>query len=132
MEEDCDTVWEMHTAHKAVPEAMPSHSRCHGFSCAPLYFLQSVILGVQPTQPGFAEFTLAPRPGDLEQARGAVPAPRGLIRVEWRRTERDSLQISAEIPSGARAVTPSGKTLGPGKHKLEEPVLDRNTPPADA
>jgi len=132
VEEDCDTAWEMHTAHKAVPEAMPSHSRCHGFSCAPLYFLQSVILGVQPTQPGFAEFTLAPRPGDLAHARGAVPAPRGLIRVEWHRTERDSLQISAEIPSGARAVTPSGKTLGHGNHELEEPVLDRNTPPADA
>lgn len=119
VEEDCDTIWEMHTAHKAVPEAMPSHSRCHAFSCAPLYFLQSVILGIRPLQPGFSEFALDPRPGDLAEARGAVPTPRGLIRVEWRRMARNRLHIKAMLPSGTRAIMPSGKTAGPGTHELD-------------
>lgn len=118
--EDCDTVWEMHTGHKAVPEAMPSHSRCHGFSCAPLYFLQSVILGVRPVKPGFSEFMLAPQAGDLAEARGAVPTPRGLIQVAWRRTAPGSLHIAVDIPPGTRAVTPSGSEYGPGHHELDE------------
>ncbi len=116
---DCDTVWEMHTGNQEVPEYMPYHSRCHGFSCAPLYFMQSTLLGVRPVQPGFSEFTLAPQPGDLTEAQGAVPTPHGLIRVAWKRAGTGRLHIVVDIPNGTRAVTTSGGTYGPGQHELE-------------
>jgi hypothetical protein len=109
----------MHTGHQQVPEAMPYHSRCHAFSCAPLYFLQSVVLGVRPTQPGFAEFMLAPQPGDLAEAHGAVPTPHGLIQVAWHRTAPGTLHMSVDIPAGTRAVTPAGGVHGPGRHELD-------------
>lgn len=116
---DCDTVWEMHTGHQAVPEAMPYHSRCHAFSCAPLYFLQSVILGVRPIKPGFAEFTLAPQPAGLTEAQGVVPTPHGLIQVAWQRTTPERLHVVVDVPGGTRAVTPAGDVYGAGRHELE-------------
>ena len=116
---DCDTVWEFHTGHEHAPEAMSSHSRCHAFSSAPLYFMQSVILGVRPTQPGFSEFALAPQPGDLTEAKGVVPTPHGLIRVEWHRTAPGKLKVVVDVPAGTKAVTRSGKVYGTGRHELE-------------
>ncbi len=119
LQSDCDTVWEFHTGHQHVPEAMPSHSRCHAFSCAPLYFMQSVVLGVQPAQPGFSEFKLAPQPGDLTEAKGVIPTPHGLIHVEWHRTAPGKLKVLVDVPAGTRAVTVSGAVHGPGRHELE-------------
>ena len=100
-----------------VPEAMPYHSRCHAFSCAPLYFMQSVILGVCPTQPGFSEFTLAPQPGNLSEAQGAIPTPVGLIHVNWRRNGI-KLSIELTVPYGLTAHTQAGE-FSAGKHKFE-------------
>lgn len=119
LQSDCDTVWEYHTGHLNVPEAMPSLSRCHAFSCAPLYFMQSVILGVQPTQPGFSEFKLAPQPGDLIEAKGNVPTPHGLIHVAWHCISPGNLKVVVDVPAGTKAVTKSGKVYGPGRHELE-------------
>ena len=119
VEADCDTIWEFHTGHQQVPEAMPSHSRCHAFSCAPLYFMQSVILGVRPTKPGFSEFSLAPRAGDLTVAKGAIPTPHGLINVAWHRCAPGKLKVVVDVPASTRAVIPSGAVHGPGRHELE-------------
>jgi hypothetical protein len=122
VQSDCNTVWEFHTGHQHVPEAMSSHSRCHAFSCAPLYFMQSVILGVQPISPGFSEFTLAPQPGDLMEAQGTVPTPHGLIHVAWIRTATGKIHVVVDIPVGTRAVTKSDGIYEPGRHELELPL----------
>jgi len=111
---DSDTVWEV----RGGREGNPAASLCHAFSCAPLYFLQAVVLGVQPVLPGFAEFTLAPHPADLAAARGAVPTPHGLIEVAWQRTGPGKLQATVNIPAGTRAVTPAGGVYGPGRHQI--------------
>ena len=114
VESDGDTIWEIHSGRKEHV----AYSLCHAFSCAPLYFLQSVVLGVRPVQPGFAEFTLAPQPADLDEAQGAVPTPHGLIEVAWQRTGPGKLSATVNVPAGARAVTPVGGVYGPGRHQM--------------
>jgi len=112
---DSDTIWEIHSGRKKYI----TYSLCHAFSCAPLYFLQSVVLGVRPTRPGFAEFTLAPQPADLDKAQGTVPTPHGLIEVAWRRTGPGKLRATVNVPAGTRAVTPAGGVYGPGRHRMD-------------
>lgn len=111
---DSDTVWEIHDGRKRNI----AYSLCHAFSCAPLYFLQSVILGVQPVQPGFAAFTFAPQSADLAAARGTVPTPHGLIEVAWHRTGPGKLHATINVPAGTRAVAPMGGAYGPGRHRI--------------
>lgn len=84
---------------------------CHAWSASPTYILSSVLLGVQPTAPGYSALTIAPRPSGLAWARGKVPTPRGSIAVAWearKRANGPSLFIHIELPfdTNARLVVP--------------------------
>ena len=85
---------------------------------------QSFILGVEPVEPGFKVFRVAPQPPDgLAWARGKVPTPRGDIEVAWKR-EGDGLSLSLVVPEGASAILPDGRVLegkapNNGKHEVK-------------
>ena len=77
---------------------------------------QSFILGVEPVEPGFKVFRVAPQPPDgLAWARGKVPTPHGDIEVAWKR-EGDGLSLSLTVPEGASAILADGRVLGPGSY----------------
>ncbi|MDD4645159.1 MAG: family 78 glycoside hydrolase catalytic domain, partial [Bacteroidales bacterium] len=76
-----------------------SHAWCSG----PTALLPQKVLGVEPILPGWKEFTIAPRTGDLKWAKGIIPSPAGDINVSWTR-ESDQLLLSAEIPAGTKAT----------------------------
>ena len=103
---------------------------------------QTYLLGVEPLEPGFRTFRLAPQPpNDLAWARGRVPTPHGTIEVEWRRAPTASgqqqeiahpttsvsgprpsdLGLSISVPDGTTAILFDGRTLGPGHHELSIP-----------
>jgi hypothetical protein len=69
-------------------------SHCHGWSSTPTRDLLTYTLGISPAAPGFARARVAPALGDLEWVRGAVPTPRGMLRVEAR---ADSLTIESPV-----------------------------------
>jgi hypothetical protein len=84
---------------------------CHAWSATPTYILSSVLLGVQPTAPGYSALTIAPRPSGLVWAHGAVPSPRGTIDVKWKTRKQmagTSMEIEVKLPfdAQARLVTP--------------------------
>ena len=58
-------------------------SMAHGWSTGVLPALTNELLGVTPTGPGFATWTVAPHPGSVGWARGQVPTPHGPITVRW-------------------------------------------------
>ena len=79
---------------------------------------QTYLLGIEPLEPGFRTFRLAPQPpSDLDWARGRVPTPHGMIEVEWRRTPA-SIKLTLSVPDGTTAVLSDGRTLGPGRHEI--------------
>jgi hypothetical protein len=108
---------------------------------------QTYLLGVEPVEPGFRVFRIAPQPPDgLAWARGSVPTPHGLIEVEWRREKtggcgfqprsddaagrphpqcgravRAPATLSISVPDGTTAVLSDGRILGPGHHELSIP-----------
>ena len=72
---------------------------------------QSFILGVEPVEPGFRVFRVAPQPPPgLDWARGTVPTPHGDIVIAWKR-EGDALTLSLTVPPGTRAVLADGRMV---------------------
>ena len=56
-------------------------SLCHAWGASPIYLLGRYFLGVEPTEPGFAAYTVKPVLGGLEWMTGKVPTPTGDIEV---------------------------------------------------
>lgn len=108
------TVWEAKAGTCAFEGC---GSLCHAFSCTPLYFMQTVLLGIQPLRPGFTEFEINPRSLDLEWCRGTIPTPHGLIEVAWQAMP-DELAISIVVPPGTVGVLRDGRRLLPGSHSI--------------
>lgn len=96
-----------------------TRSHCHAWSAAPAYFLSTYVLGVRPkgvtrdTGQGtrVMEYFIAPKPCDLEWARGRFPVPVGAqdegrgtreIVVRWERSERQ-FAIWFELPEWVKA-----------------------------
>ena len=76
------------------------HSLCHGWSSGPATFLLRYVLGVKPLEPGFERVRVRPQLGDLRYAKGAVPTPRGLLRVEAERQPDGSVRVKIDAPEG--------------------------------
>ncbi|MGH9468825.1 MAG: alpha-L-rhamnosidase N-terminal domain-containing protein [Terriglobia bacterium] len=117
-----DTFWENFV--------QASGTSCHAWSAAPTYFLTTLILGVRPTQPGYAEYDVAPHPAGLEWAKGAVPTVHGTVSVDWKWQENppdgagggDSQRfiLSLHNPPGeiAHIVLPGRNGKGPSSVTL--------------
>ncbi len=83
-------------------------SQCHAWSATPTYDLSTEVLGVIPTEPGFREFVVAPKPVGLDWARGVFPSVKGDIPVSWER-QPGSFRLSLNVPreGKARIVVPA-------------------------
>ena len=77
-------------------------SQSHGWGAAPTVFAMKYVLGVEPLEPGFETFSVLPCFGDLRQASGRVPTPRGTIAVAWQRTEHEA-KMMISVPQGTCA-----------------------------
>ncbi len=83
----------------------------HGWGSTPTRDLVVRTLGVTPAEPGFVRARVAPRLGPLAWARGAVPTPRGLLRVA---ASADRIEVESPIPfdldaDGRTASLPAGR-----------------------
>lgn len=96
------TMWETIGPYGGAPSGdRPSFDSGWSSGAAPA--LTRYVLGITPTSPGFATFTVTPHPGDLEYAEGDVPTPHGTVHVAWiRRNGR--IQIGVFAPPGTHWV----------------------------
>ena len=92
-----------------------SASLCHGFSTAPVDYLQTMVLGIYPTMPGFQEFDFKPRDFSAGFARGSIATPYGHIHAQWR-FDNGKIEAEVSVPEGCQATTFFGK-LGSGIHR---------------
>ncbi len=80
-----------------------NESRCHAWSASPLYHLTEQVLGIQRLSPGWAKVQIAPNLCGLDFARGSVPTPFGIIKVEWEHAGDDELAVKVDLPEGIEA-----------------------------
>jgi len=92
------------------------------------------VLGVQPVAPGYRTFTVAPHPGSLLWAAGAVPTPYGRILVRWQADGRRlALTVTVppratafiSLPGGYRATLAGGDHGTAGTFTAETPASDQ-------
>ena len=78
----------------------------HAWSGGPLTLLSSLVVGVEPLEPGYASFRVAPRPGSLAHARAVVPSVRGRIVAEVRQPDgpAGAIELVVTVPEGTRAL----------------------------
>jgi alpha-L-rhamnosidase len=67
------------TTWAETPE--PSRSDCHAWSASPNYELFRTVLGIDSAGPGFSRVSIRPHLGQLTQASGSIPHPKGEIAV---------------------------------------------------
>jgi len=114
------TMWE-----NIGPDGTATESRtslAHGWASGPTPIMTSYVLGVQAADPGYQTFTVAPQPGSLRWAQGAVPTPYGPILVRWKKTgPLFSLTIAVPAETTALITLPGGRhiTLPGGPHGTE-------------
>jgi alpha-L-rhamnosidase len=77
-------------------------SLAHGWSSGPTAWLMEEVLGIQPTGAGFSTVNLRPDLVDLQWARGAMPTPHGLIKVEIRKRP-GATEVAVDLPEGVAA-----------------------------
>jgi Bacterial alpha-L-rhamnosidase C-terminal domain/Bacterial alpha-L-rhamnosidase 6 hairpin glycosidase domain len=114
------TMWENIGPDGTATEARTSLA--HGWASGPTPILTGYVLGVQPVNPGYRAFTVAPHPGSLRWAEGAVPTPYGRIFARWtRHGHRFTLTVAVPAQTTAFIDLPGGRhvTLRGGPHGTE-------------
>ncbi|MYS19563.1 F5/8 type C domain-containing protein, partial [Streptomyces sp. DvalAA-14] len=89
-------------------------SMAHGWSTGVLPALTNELLGIRPVSPGFADWTVHPRPGSVQWARGQVPTPHGPITADWQHPGHGSFTLTVRAPHGTRgavAVPTDGRAV---------------------
>lgn len=77
----------------------PVTSHAHGWGAAPTHDLGAHVLGARPAAPGWREAIVEPHLCDLEWARGEIPTPQGVMRVNCRQGG-SGVKVEVEAPEG--------------------------------
>jgi Bacterial alpha-L-rhamnosidase 6 hairpin glycosidase domain/Bacterial alpha-L-rhamnosidase C-terminal domain/F5/8 type C domain len=89
-------------------------SMAHGWSTGVLPALTNQLLGIVPTSPGFATWSVQPYPGSVGWARGQVPTPHGPITTSWQHPATGAFTLTVKAPHGTRgavAVPTDGRSV---------------------
>ncbi|GHC05075.1 hypothetical protein GCM10007047_22530 [Cerasicoccus arenae] len=89
------------TATPERPE--PSRSDCHGWGAHPIYHAFSSIAGIRPVSAGFNRVHISPMPGALSFINIRMPHPKGMIHLEWKRTENRE-EYNIKLPTGVAGI----------------------------
>lgn len=95
------TMWENVSSTDGTPGLGSYTSLAHGWSTTPTSALSGYVLGIQPTSPGYADWSVQPHPGDLSWAEGQAPTPHGAVQVSWEgESGADQFAMGVTAPSG--------------------------------
>jgi len=84
-------------------------SLCHAWSAFPAIEFSTRVLGVTPTQPGFASIDIHPHLCGLKHASGRVCTPHGPVDVAWKVVDQEfSLEVTAPVQSVVTVRLPDG------------------------
>ncbi|MBN2641888.1 MAG: hypothetical protein JXR78_09555 [Victivallales bacterium] len=75
---------------------------CHAWSATSAWQLSTVLLGVKDWTPGFYEVEISPIPGNLQWCSGVFPTIHGDLKIQWRRDERNHMQLTVSAPAAVR------------------------------
>jgi hypothetical protein len=103
LKDGATTTWEVFESSPVGPEGgkFPTRSHCHGWSAAPVYFLNRIILGLKQTSAGCESFELSPVLCGLKQANGSISTSKGALSAGWE-VKGDRLLVRWKGPRGVK------------------------------
>ena len=87
----------------------PTRSDSHAWSAHPNYDFLTIVAGIRPSKPGFAEVTVEPHLGPLKHVAAAVPSPSGMVEAEFT-VDNSRARARITLPHGV-----SGKLVWKGR-----------------
>ena len=81
----------------------PEMDMNHGWGTAPLNVGVRYLAGIRPVRPGFVEFVVEPRPGNLRHLEVRTPTPRGFIEFEYKKSVKGARSMRLVVPPGSVA-----------------------------
>lgn len=81
---------------------------CHAWGATPAYQMVSKVLGIVPTEDGYAKIRICPQLGDLDWAEGSVPTPLGMLYVRHEK-QGERIVTTYELPDGMQIESGDGK-----------------------
>lgn len=93
LREGATSFWEKYNPEDSGTQHLTMYGRpygkslCHAWGASPVYLIGKYYLGVEPTKPGYEEYTVRPYLGGLDWMEGEVPTPFGKIHVKMTREE---------------------------------------------
>lgn len=122
------TIWEQYipeergAEHYAMYGGKYLRSLCHAWGSGPIYLLGRYCLGVAPTSPGYATFTVEPCLGDYQSISGVVPLPHGeKVTVSY---QQGRLSVTATQDGGMLRVAGMEYPLHAGEEMVVNCLLD--------
>jgi hypothetical protein len=107
-------LWEFKNNDGGVNRA--TASLAHGWAASPTVQLTQQVLGVSPDGPGYATWTIQPRPGRLAWAQGVVPTKYGDISARWTSTgHRFDLKVTTPGSTSGTIAVPAGTVFLNGR-----------------
>lgn len=107
LQEGATSFWEKYnpedkgTQHLTMYGRPYGKSLCHAWGASPIYLFGRYYLGVEPTKPGYEEYTVSPSLGGLEWMEGDVPAPFGKIHI---RMTSDEICVKSDGGKGTLVI----------------------------
>jgi hypothetical protein len=81
-----------------------ARSDCHAWGASPNIEFFRTVLGIDTDAPGFNKIRIAPHPGTLKKAEGAMPHPKGEIKVSYIINAQGKFNAVISIPKGTSGV----------------------------
>jgi hypothetical protein len=123
---DFPTLWEGWSGE--TPVGANNTSTIHGGGAGVAWTLTTHVLGITPLADGFKQVRIAPEPGALAWAKGALPSAAGDVSVSWRKHAND-FQLEAVLPEAVHGELVLPRP-GPGPLRLVHNGTERPVPPA--
>jgi hypothetical protein len=77
----------------------PTRSDSHAWSSHPNFDLLAIVAGIRPKAAGFESIIIEPHLGSLTQVNAAMPSPKGMVEVQYRR-EANGVRAEITLPAG--------------------------------
>lgn len=107
LREGATSFWEKYNPEDSGAQHLTMYGRpygkslCHAWGASPVYLIGKYYLGVEPTKPGYEEYTVRPCLGGLDWMEGEVPTPFGKIHV---RMTREEITITSDGGKGTLEI----------------------------
>jgi len=77
----------------------PTRSDSHAWSAHPNFDLLTIVAGIRPRTAGFETVTIEPHLGALKEVEAALPVPKGMVEVKYRRVS-NGVEAQVILPAG--------------------------------